>query len=149
MKASPLSDKFDQLKKGGIAAVVSADGIVRDLHIAAVRPLTGGCGITFEEIRTPEEARQLRGSMIAVARDTLPLQEGEYWQDDIIGLSVVTTEGVHLGTIVDIFSAGAGDVYVVESGGREYLIPAIRDVIVEISLEDGQVIIRVMEGLLD
>jgi 16S rRNA processing protein RimM len=77
------------------------------------------------------------------------LEDGEFFYSQIVGLSVVTTEGMTLGMVEDILVTGSNDVYVVKDGKREYLIPAIADVVKKIDLEEKTILIEVMEGLLD
>lgn len=149
MKVLPLSAKFQQLAPEATVHVITTDGDCRRHVIRSIRPLPRGAGISLYGIETPEESRAYRGAVIAVARDSLALHEGEYWNDDIIGLSVVTTTGELLGTVSDIIDTGGNDVYVVKSGEKEYLIPAITEVIREISLTRGLIIIKVIEGMLD
>lgn len=91
-----------------------------------------------------------RGAILSADRSLLPdLKEEEYFYEQIIGLTVYTTDGNIIGTVTDIFETGSNDVYVVKGSNKEYLIPAIRDVIKEISLEDKKVIIQTVEGLLE
>lgn len=92
----------------------------------------------------------LVGRDILVRREQLPeLDEDEYFWCDLLGLSVRTEQGELLGRLVDIIATGSNDVYVVQSGEREYLIPAIEDVVVDIDLDAGVMTISPMEGLFD
>jgi len=92
----------------------------------------------------------LVGRELIVKRGQLPEpEEGEFFWCDLIGLSVVTDAGESLGTLTDIISTGSNDVYVVTSGEREYLIPALEDVVVKIDLEAGIMTVSPLEGLLD
>jgi 16S rRNA processing protein RimM len=77
------------------------------------------------------------------------LTEGEYYWCDLIGLKVITDGGVHLGELYDIMATGSNDVYLVRSGEKEYLIPAIEDVVVEINLAAGVMTVSPLEGLLE
>jgi 16S rRNA processing protein RimM len=63
-------------------------------------------------------------------------------------LRVRTVEGEVLGGITEVLETGANDVYVVHDGTREILIPAIEDVVKEISLERGEVVVQLLEGLI-
>ena len=69
---------------------------------------------------------------------------------DLIGLLVVTDEGEELGTLKDVMQTGANDVYVVErKNGKEVLLPAIKQCILDVDLEKEKITVHVMEGLLD
>ena len=92
----------------------------------------------------------LVGRELFVRRDQLPeLEDGEYYWCDLVGLQVVTDRGEHLGKLSDIIVTGSNDVYVVKSGEREYLIPALADVVLEINPEEGFMKVCPPDGLLD
>ena len=72
----------------------------------------------------------------------------------MIGLKVITTEGVELGTITDVLQTGANDVYVVKpkpgiTKNQEILIPVIEDVVLEVSLDNQTVLVKLLDGLLE
>lgn len=92
----------------------------------------------------------LVGRELCATRAQFPeLPPGEYYWFDLEGLSVRTTEGVLLGTLVDIMATGSNDVYVVKGEGKEFLIPAVEDIVLQIDLDEGVVIVDPPEGLLD
>ncbi len=106
--------------------------------------------VSLVGITSREAAAQLRGAVIEVMPDDLPgLLEGSYYHKQIIGLRVVTTEGIEIGRITDIFETGSNDVYVVRGHEKEHLIPAIRDVVMKIDLLAGRITIYPMKGLLE
>jgi len=98
-----------------------------------------------------EAAEKLRGTLVQIPREmAVPLEEGEYYEHQIIGLAVWAVDGEPLGKVVEILYTGANDVYVVQSTAsdrREILLPAIKDVIVEIDLAGGRMVVQVPEGL--
>lgn len=78
------------------------------------------------------------------------LAEDEYFVADLIGLDVVTDEGEPLGTLKDVLETGANDVYIVERpDGKELLLPAIGDCILDVALEENRMTVHMMDGLLD
>lgn len=87
-----------------------------------------------------DQARGLVGARISVAREALPeLEPGEYYWNDLIGLSVVTRRGDDLGTVTGLMATGANDVLVVE-GDRQRLVPFIdEDVVLSVDLEAGRI----------
>jgi 16S rRNA processing protein RimM len=92
----------------------------------------------------------LVGSELLVRRDQFPAtDDGEYYWTDLIGLRVVTDDGIDLGNLHEIIETGSNDVYVVQGKGKEYLIPALEDVIRTIDLEKGTMTIAPPDGLLD
>ena len=70
---------------------------------------------------------------------------------ELIGLQVYTEDGKHLGQLKDVLRPGANDVYVVESktSGNEILLPAIAEVILNVDLKQGNMVVRLLPGLLD
>jgi 16S rRNA processing protein RimM len=97
-----------------------------------------------EGISSREQVEEIRGSIIQVDRDNAaPLEEGEFYQFEIIGLTAVTESGEQLGTVADIIETGANDVYVIKDDeGNETLIPALFDVVPEIDIEAGTMTVR-------
>ncbi|MFA5353328.1 MAG: ribosome maturation factor RimM [Thermodesulfovibrionales bacterium] len=102
----------------------------------------------IEGCRTPEEARLLRGSLIRIKSSESPeLPEGTYYQHQIIGLMVYTSDGRCLGKVESIIETRSNDVYVVRGEEGEILIPAIRDVVREIDLESGRIVVDPLDML--
>ena len=99
--------------------------------------------------RTSAEA--LRGTLIQVPiEEAIPLEAGEYYEHQIVGLAVWTAAGESLGKVVEILYTGANDVYVVKgTGRRDVLLPAIAGVILEVDLEAGRLVVQLPEGLLE
>jgi 16S rRNA processing protein RimM len=97
-----------------------------------------------------EAARALMGATLAVEeRDLPPLAEGEFYYYQVIGTEVMTTSGVVLGTIKQVFFTGGHDVWVVRCREREYLIPVIDEVVRSLDIPGKKAIIEPQEGLLD
>jgi 16S rRNA processing protein RimM len=95
-----------------------------------------------------DQAQTLSGKDVSVQRDRLPeLPEDEYYHFELIGLSVETTEGRHLGLLRAILETGSNDVYVVDCEGKELLIPAVEDVVCEIDLQNKRMVVDLPEGL--
>ena len=105
----------------------------------------------LEGYDTPEQAETLRNQILYLNREDVELEEGTYFIQDLIGLDVIDADnGTAYGTLKDVLQTGANDVYVVQAeGGKELLIPAIPDVIVETNIEEHCMKIRPLEGLLD
>jgi 16S rRNA processing protein RimM len=122
--------------------------------VESMRPHKSNLLVRLAEIEDRTAAEDLRGLWLYVAEAEAALEEGAYWIHDIVGLNVVTTEGQAIGKITDVFATGANDVYVVrpEAGinqGRELLLPAIADVVERVDLDQGIMVIRLLEGLID
>jgi 16S rRNA processing protein RimM len=95
------------------------------------------------------EAQALAGSTLYVDSETLPpLEEGVYYGFQLIGLRVATVGGEELGRIEDILETGAHDVIVVRGPRGEVLLPSVEQVVREVDLEQGRVIVDPPPGLL-
>ncbi|MBN2179899.1 MAG: 16S rRNA processing protein RimM [Deltaproteobacteria bacterium] len=104
--------------------------------------------LDLDGVKTRDASEVLIGCSIFAPSYTLKkLPEGEYYWHDIIGLEVVTDDGLSLGRIETIVPTGSNDVYVCTGGEREILLPAIDDVIKEIDVEKGTMVVTLIEGL--
>lgn len=104
----------------------------------------------LEGINTPEEAEKLRNKMLFMHRDDLELDDDTYFIQDLIGMEVKDADSDALyGTIADVMQTGANDVYVVRGEDREYLVPAIADVVISTDLDSNIMTIRPLDGLFD
>lgn len=103
--------------------------------------------LRIEGVESRDQAEALRGTVIRIGFDqAAPLEEGEYYQFQLMGLRVVTEAGEPLGQVVDIIETGANDVYVVrDSAGQEHLFPALKSVVIEVDLAAHRMVVRPLE----
>lgn len=106
--------------------------------------------LTLREITDRDQADRLRGLLILVdIANAVPLEAGEFYLYQLIGLKVVTSFGETLGTLTEVLETGANDVYIVDSPQYgEILIPVIPDAIVQTDIENGVLIVNLPEGLI-
>jgi 16S rRNA processing protein RimM len=106
--------------------------------------------VSFEGCDSQEEAGELRNRLVYVsASDRPPLEEGEYYHHQLLGLNVYTDEGSYLGTVSEIIETGSNDVLIIlPESGPDILLPMLDEVILEVDLEDGRILVRLMPGLL-
>jgi 16S rRNA processing protein RimM len=97
-----------------------------------------------------DQAERLRGLYVLVdMQHAVPLEEGEFYLYQLLGLRVETNAGEALGTLVDVLETGANDVYIVDSPRYgEVLIPVTDETIVQTDIEAGVVTVQLPEGLL-
>lgn len=146
----PLSKLADILTPGQEVVVVTADGIETVQTIRTTKKMSKDLVISFSGIGDPDATIPYRNAVIGIERKLLPpLPEGEYFVSDLQGMTVRTTDGLIIGIIEEVFTTGSNDVYIVRDGSREYLIPAIKDVIKEIDVDGRAMLISPMKGLLD
>ncbi|MBC1650792.1 ribosome maturation factor RimM [Listeria booriae] len=107
--------------------------------------------LTFEGIIGINNVERMKGGMLKVPESQLgDLEENEFYFHEIIGCEVYTEEGELLGTISEILTPGANDVWVVQQKGeKDKLVPYIADVVTSVNIADKKITISVMEGLFD
>ncbi|MDR2502395.1 MAG: ribosome maturation factor RimM [Oscillospiraceae bacterium] len=108
----------------------------------------------LDGVATADGAQTLRGKTVYIEKDSAPLDAGEVFVSDVLGLDAIDDDtGVRFGTIADFFSLPSNGVYVVravqngEDRQREYMIPAVSDFVREINVAGGYVRFRLIEGL--
>ena len=102
----------------------------------------------LDNINDIEKYRQK--SLYVTRKNAVRLQRDEYFIADLIGLKVQDEDGTELGTVKDVIETGANDVYEVEmADGRSLLLPAIKQCILSVDVENGMMRVHVLEGLLD
>lgn len=106
--------------------------------------------LTFEGYENINHVEKMKGGILKITEEQLTeLEENEFYYHEIIGCTVVTQTGEEIGTVKEILSPGANDVWVVNrKGGKEALIPYIEDVVKKIDIENKKIEIDAMEGLL-
>ncbi len=102
-------------------------------------------------IDTIEEAEKLRGRVLYINRSDARLAPGEYFIQDLMGLDVIDIDtSKNYGKITDVLKTGANDVYqVTDEKKKDYLIPVIDDVVKEIDINGGKVLIKPLKGIFD
>ena len=106
--------------------------------------------LKLKGIENPEEAEKLRNCYLKIDRkNAKKLPEGTYFIADLIGLEVYTDENILLGKLEDIYNTGSSDIYVIKNDvGKQILLPAIKEVLKQVDLENKKIIVHIIEGLL-
>lgn len=123
-----------------------------NLTVQSVRFFKNMVIVKFKEYNNINEIEKYKGRDLLVTRENaVPLEEGEYFIADLLNLEVFDDTGVKLGILYDVMQTGANDVYVVknEETGKEILLPAIDECILDIHLEERKMTVHLMEGLVD
>ena len=103
----------------------------------------------LEGVDSEEAANRLRNTVVFASRDDIPVEEGSHFIVDLIGLPVRDADsGELLGTLTDVNTRGATELYIVRTPTGEYMVPAVEQFIDRIDLEDA-IYIRPIPGLLD
>lgn len=140
-----FSDNPDRFEPG--SSVFFEDG--REVLVRASRPNGGRLLVAFEGVGDRSAAEALRGRTLVVPRSFLPdLPDGEFWPHQLEGCVVVTESGRTLGAITDVVANPAQDLWVaVDDAGAEIMVPAIREVVVDVDIAAGRVLVRDIPGL--
>lgn len=150
LRIKSYAQSEESFLNAGTVFLRSSSGETREYAVASVRPHKNMLLIKLEGLNTLEEAETYRGAAILIKRDSLPREgDGEYFWHELIGLEVYLSGGEYLGTLKHILRTGSNDIYVVQEGRSEVLIPAIHEVVKEIDLINNRMIISEVEGLLD
>lgn len=124
-------------------------------EVASARMHKAHMLVRFVGVSRREEAEALRGQWIFIHEsEANDLDEDIYWIHDLVGLQVRTIDDDVLGEISDVLSTGANDVYLVRTQapfnrGRDLLLPAIADVVQEVDITEGRMIVKLPPGLVE
>ena len=95
-------------------------------------------------------AEELRGQLVQIpTEEAVPLEEGEYYDFQLIGVKVEAESGESLGQVVEVLKTGANDVYIVRGSWGEVLLPAVKDVVLKLDIEARQMVVNLLPGLLE
>lgn len=143
VKVIPLADKPERLARGRSVGVAGHSRTIEDC-----RWQKGLVYLKLSGIDDREAALALRQHLLTVPESDLePLDEGQYYRFQLVDLAVCNTAGDFLGRVTDVLTTGANDVYVVQGQRGEILVPATDDIVKEIDLERGRMVIEEVPGL--
>ena len=150
VKVYPTTDdvnRFKKLKK----VVLDTGREYIDLEISGVKFFKNLVILKFKSIDNINDIEKYKGKDLLVHReDAVALDENENYVADLIDLKVVTDDGKVLGYLTEVMETGANDVYVVETeDGQELLLPAIRDCILDVDLDEEVMTVHILPGLFD
>ena len=132
------------------ARIVGDDAGPAETILEKVRGQGGRWIVKLKDCKTVEQAQTLVGKTLEIfTEDFPPLPDGEYYWFQIEGLQVFDEEGRCYGTITEIIFTGSNDVYVVQDGDKELLLPMIDSVVKSIDLKENKLIFHIIEGLLE
>ena len=107
--------------------------------------------VKFEGLDDINDVEKYKRCPLKVTRENaVPLEEDEYYIADLLGLSIVDDSGVTIGTLENVIETGANDVYeVVTQDGGHILLPAIKECILDVDMEEGIILVHLLKGLVD
>lgn len=128
--------QFKQLLIGGTVYRVLASRVHGSMVLAKL-----------EGIDSVQQAQRLKEKPVSIDRTDVALPEGRYFVQDLIGLTVVDQDGARVGTLYDVLSLPAQDVYVVRDEDGEHYIPAVPEFVQSIDLQAGVMSVCLIEGM--
>ena len=151
---NPDSELVETLERIFLADEDANSGAALKSHeyrIDKITPLgRGTIRLMLEGINDVDQAEPLKGKTVFVdQRDLPPPAPHEFYYHEAVGCEVFLVDGSRIGTIEEVFSAGANDVFVVRDGSKEVLVPVIADVVKAIDIAGRRVTIEAVPGLLD
>lgn len=106
--------------------------------------------LTFQQVDGRERAEELRNTLLYIPADQRrPLEENEFWPDELVGLDVFHADGSRLGTVVDLESGVGQDRLVVETDAGAVTVPFVAELVPEIDAQDGRITVSLPPGFLD
>ena len=150
VKVFPTTDdakRFKELKK----VILDTGKEYIPMEIEHVKFFKNMVILKFKGYDNINEIEKYKSRDLLITRDqAVDLAPDEYFITDLLGLAVVSDQGVELGTLKDVLETGANDVYVVAmKDGKELMLPAIGDCILNVDLEQRRMEVHVLEGLMD
>lgn len=148
VKVNPFTDdmsRFEELKK----VFIEKNKELTEYEIEEVRYHKNQVLLKFKNIDSIEEAEKFRNCYIKISRkDAKKLPEDTYFIVDLIDTNVYLENNEYVGKIIDVFSTGSNDVYVIKrEGNTDLLIPAIKDVVKKVDIKNKKMIINLIKGL--
>lgn len=149
VKVKPFTDNVEQFGTLKSILVVKNKETI-EMKILNAKFHKGMVLLKLEGVEDMNEAEKLKGCLIKIHRkDARQLEEGEYFIADIIGSDVYTDTGDYLGKVDDIYNSGAQDIYVVKDElGKQVLLPSIKEVILNVDIENQKVTVHLLKGLI-
>jgi 16S rRNA processing protein RimM len=149
VKVYPLTDNIKRFSKLKFVFLCEKD-IYRKVEVESVKYLKQFAVLKLSGIENMNDALKYKNVYIYVDRENaVKLPKDSYFISDLIGLDVSSDDGSYLGKITDVFSTGSNDVYEVKSElGKSILLPAIKEVILQIDMENRRMLVKLLEGLI-
>lgn len=149
VKVKPFTDDIEQFERLKTILVIKNKETI-EMKIEEVKYHKNMVLLKLSGIEDMTMAEKYKGCSIKIHRkDARKLEENEYFIADIIGSDVYTDAGEYLGKVDDIYNSGAQDIYVVKDElGKQVLLPSIKEVILDIDVENQKVTVHILKGLI-
>ncbi len=150
VRIQPLTFSVERFRALSSVQVGRTAAQAEGRRLLRARAQGDGVVLNLEGVETREQADALRGMFIFVASDdSVPPPAGSYRVDDIIGSTVVLPSGRAVGTVADVLVLPGNDVWVVRDGDREYLVPAVKELILSVDVMSRRIAVAELDGLFE
>jgi 16S rRNA processing protein RimM len=136
---------------GAVLTARLRDRSVRPVTVSTVRAHSGRLLVRFDEVPDRNAAETMRGAQLLIDVDELPPSDDPdaFYDHELEGLAVVLTDGTPVGTVTEIARGPGGELLVLKTAdGTEALVPFVREIVPEVDVKGGRVVIDPPEGLL-
>ena len=150
VKVKPFTDEIERFEELKFVLIEKNNQLVK-YEIKEVKYQKQMVLLKLNGIDNMNQAETFKGCYLKIERKyAKKLLEDTYFIADLIGLNVYTDEGKLLGRLEDIYNSGSSDIYVVKNElGKQILLPAIKDVIKQIDLNDEKIVVHLLKGLVE
>lgn len=147
LRVNPWCDTPEFMKK--FKTLYFDENGEKAVKVTACRPHGNIVILKLEGIDTVEQAQKLRNKVLFMSRKDAKIKKGDWFIQDLIGCTVYDTDdnSIIYGTLTDVAQTGANDIWYINKNGKEYIIPAIKDVVIKVDVENDSIFIRPLKGI--
>lgn len=150
VKVFPTTDDVKRFKK--LKETILDTGKEKlTLEIESVKFFKQFVILKFKGFDNINDIEKYKNKSLYVTRENaVRLRRNEYFIADLIGLAIYDEDSQQIGTLTDVLQTGANDVYIIEmTDGRELLLPAIKECVLSVDMEERKMVVHILDGLLD
>lgn len=149
LKVLPLTDSLERFNELKEVIITSPDGNDVKCKINRVRYQKGFALLSLEGCGSIDEANRFINWSVRIPKEQVrELSSNQYYWSDLIGMMVYSDAGLLVGEIIDVFSTGSNDVFVVKGKKKELLIPATLEVVKDVDVKNKRMTIHIIKGLI-
>jgi 16S rRNA processing protein RimM len=144
------TDAPERYAPGAVLFVGDPSGEPSPRRVDASRPHKGRMLVLFQGVADRNDAELLRGALLSIdASDARTPDRGRYYAHQLEGLDVVDEAGAKLGVMTGVLENPANDIWIVHTGTRDVLVPAVREIVAGVDLGARRIVLRPIPGLFD
>jgi len=135
--------RFSDIEK----VYIEGENEFRDVERARVDKNTVVIKLSGVDDRNASES--LRNKYLVIPKDMYELPEDTYFIDELIGMEVFDDKGNHVGKISDVNQNSRQDLYVINTGEKTFLLPAVGEFILDVDVENNKMVVKLVDGIVD